>query len=65
MISSVMTKMSDKDVIESWLRLYNRELGTSFHVADWPDLRNPTEKAIDAVCEDPSGNRFTRAVERG
>src|SRR6266851_5365280 len=51
-----MTNTKDKDVIEGWLRLYNCELGTSFQVVDWPDLRNPTKKEIDAVCEDPSGN---------
>lgn len=53
--------MNDKDVIESWLKLYSVVNKATFRVIDWPDHRDRTKKAIDALCEDGVGNQL--AVE--
>jgi hypothetical protein len=50
----------DKDIIEHWVRLYNRATGSTFKVEDWPD-RDSSKKNIDAVCRDDNGR--TLAVE--
>lgn len=55
-----MTKSRDKRVIEHWLRLYNRLIGSTFKVVDWPD-EDSTKKNIDAMCSDDDGK--TLAVE--
>jgi hypothetical protein len=53
--------MSDKEIIESWLKLYNILNKTGFRVIGWPDRQDRTRKAIDALCEDGFGHRL--AVE--
>jgi hypothetical protein len=50
--------MKDKDLIAGWLRLYNLLNKTNFLVIEWPDQQDRTQKAIDALCEDDSGNRL-------
>lgn len=50
--------MKDKDVIESWLKLYGLITGNAYSVVEWPDQQDRTEKAIDALCEDVAGNRL-------
>jgi len=55
-----MNDGSDKDVIEHWLRLYNRLTGSSFQVRDWPD-KDSSKKNIDAMCGDDDGR--TLAIE--
>ena len=53
--------MKDKDVIESWLKIYSALNMATFRVVEWPDKRDSTRKAIDALCVDGCGNRL--AVE--
>ena len=55
-----MTSNRDKHVIECWLLLYNRLIGTSYVVVDWPD-KDSSRKNIDAMCRDNSGSAL--AVE--
>jgi hypothetical protein len=55
-----MKNQRDKDVIEHWLRLYNRLTGASYRVEDWPDS-DSSKKNIDALCRDTSGH--TLAIE--
>lgn len=55
-----MASNHDKDVIEHWLRLYNRLTGSTFRVEDWPD-RDSSKKNIDAICGDDDGH--TLAIE--
>jgi hypothetical protein len=55
-----MKNQKDKDVIECWLRLYNRLTGSSFTVEEWPD-RDSSKKNIDALCRDAGGH--TLALE--
>ena len=50
-----MTSNRDKYVIECWLRLYNRLMGTSFVVVGWPDI-DSSKKNIDAISRDNSGS---------
>lgn len=57
----VLERMRDKDVIESWLKIYGVLNMTTFRVIEWPDKRDSTKKAIDALCVDGRGNRL--AVE--
>lgn len=49
-----MTSNHDKHVIECWLLLYNRLIGTSYVVVDWPD-KDSSRNNIDAICRDDSG----------
>jgi hypothetical protein len=55
-----MKNQRDKDVIEHWLRLYNRLTDASFVVVDWPDS-DSSKKNIDAMCRDCNGH--TLAIE--
>lgn len=55
-----MKNQRDKDVIDYWLRLYNRLTGASFKVEDWPD-KDSSKKNIDAMCRDNGGR--TLAIE--
>ena len=50
-----MSRNRDKHVIGCWLRLYNRLMGTSLVVVDWPDT-DSSKKNIDAICRDDSGS---------
>jgi hypothetical protein len=50
--------MNDKTVIESWLQAYNKLFGVDYKVIEHPDGKERTRKAIDALCEDSSGNRL-------
>lgn len=49
-----MPKDHDKYVIECWLQLYNRLIGTSYVVVDLPDM-DSSKKNIDAICRDSAG----------
>jgi hypothetical protein len=55
-----MRNQRDKDVIEHWLRLYNRLTSASFAVVDWPDS-DSSKKNVDAICRDRKGH--TLAIE--
>jgi hypothetical protein len=60
MRTDFMKHRRDKDVVEYWLRLYNRLTGTSFKVEDRPD-NDSSKKNIDAMCRDNYGH--TLAIE--
>src|SRR5229473_5472968 len=55
-----MKHRRDRDVVEYWLRLYNRLTGASFEVEDRPD-KDSSKKNIDAMCRDNDGR--TLAIE--
>jgi hypothetical protein len=55
-----MKSHRDKNVIEYWLRLYNRLTGASFEVKDWPD-KDSSKENIDAICRD--NDEHTLAIE--
>jgi len=55
-----MKNQRDKNVIEHWVRLYDRLNGASYTVESWPD-DDSSKKNIDAMCRDLNGRTF--AVE--
>lgn len=44
----------DKQVIEHWLRLYNRLTGATYRVSTWPDS-DSSKMNVDAMCTDDGG----------
>ena len=50
--------MNQTTIIEGWLRLYNRLNSCAYAVIEWPDENERNRQAIDALCEDPLGNRL-------
>lgn len=50
--------MDQKTLTEGWLRLYNRLNSFAYTVIEWPDENQRNRQAIDALCEDPLGNRL-------
>jgi hypothetical protein len=55
-----MKNQRDKNVIEHWVRLYDRLTGASYAVKSWPD-KDSSKKNIDAMCCDLNGR--TLAIE--
>jgi hypothetical protein len=47
--------LQSQQVIEHWIRLYNRLIGTSYHIASWPCADLP-ETSVDAFCTDNGGH---------
>jgi len=48
----------DKQIIEHWLRLYNRLTGASYRVTAWPDS-DSSKQNVDALCTNSSGVTLT------
>jgi hypothetical protein len=47
--------LQSQQVIEHWIRLYNRLVGTSYHVASRPHA-DLSETTVDAFCTDSGGH---------
>jgi hypothetical protein len=46
--------LQSRQVIEHWIRLYNRLIGASYRMASWPGV-DASETNVDAVCTDSHG----------
>ena len=46
--------LQSQQVIEHWIRLYNRLTGASYRIASWPCV-GPSQTNVDAVCSDSHG----------
>jgi hypothetical protein len=46
--------LQSQQVIEHWIRLYNRLIGASYRIASWPRV-DPSQTNVDAVCTDNHG----------
>ena len=47
--------LQSQQVIEHWIRLYNRLIGASYRVASWPCV-DSSETNVDALCRDSGGH---------
>jgi hypothetical protein len=47
-------RLQSQQVIEHWIRLYNRLTGASYRVSSWPSA-DSSESSVDAVCTDRGG----------
>jgi hypothetical protein len=48
-------RLQSQQVIEHWIRLYNRLIGASYRVASWP-CADSSETSVDAVCRGNGGH---------